>query len=609
MLFWKLCLLSVWFIIVGAEKYAESLNLKPLPRNSLLATFQFDVESLPTKLDYYNETIEIGDKSISDGTHYNYFPRSLGPIIESTNTRELHLRFTQGWWDSELWGRLPLNGLKSGGTGVEVSAVIEAPNLESAKKNWNKLSNSLSGFFCASLNFIDDTITTTPKHHSNNNGHFILNPNNKLYFLRAALPSEPICTENLTPFLKLLPTRGKAGISSLLEGHRVFDSLWHGMSIDVITECDEADSTCHLSMSQSVNSVIDIMRSIRKKKEGIPRPTPGEELRCDDSKVFNIWQCFPLGDPTNITWDLETVFGRTINGPALIGDSKTTSINIEIDSNFWETDVIKSSGASSDVSTLSMSPGSKSIEYFVDEPCKYNFNFTSSDSQKTAPIETPPLHVYRSLTGYSQDQGGFRVVLSNPSPTESIDFIYFETLPWYMRLYLHTLTMTVKDESGFNEVDTEQSNYIKSRYYKPAIDRTRPSHLEFSVSLPASTTMTLTYQFDKSLLLYAEYPPDANHGFAIDPAVINVLDEAKNSVYEMRTTSLLLYLPTPDFSMPYNVIILTCTVMSLAFGSIFNLLTKKVITEQEFEKIAANGKISIIINRIRDKIKTINTRR
>ena len=121
-------MLSVWFI-VGAEKYAESLNLKPLPRNKFVSYISIDVESLPTKLGYYNETIEIGDRSISDGTHYNYFPRSLGPIIESTNTRELHLRFTQGWWDSELWGRLPLNGLKSGGTGVEVSAVIEAPTV------------------------------------------------------------------------------------------------------------------------------------------------------------------------------------------------------------------------------------------------------------------------------------------------------------------------------------------------------------------------------------------------------------------------------------------------------------------------------------------------
>ncbi len=31
--------------------------------------------------------------------------------------------------------------------------------------------------------------------------------------------------------------------------------------------------------------------------------------------------------------------------------------------------------------------------------------------------------------------------------------------------------------------------------------------------------------------------------------------------------------PTPDFSMPYNVITLTCTVMALFFGPAFNLLT------------------------------------
>jgi hypothetical protein len=37
----------------------------------------------------------------------------------------------------------------------------------------------------------------------------------------------------------------------------------------------------------------------------------------------------------------------------------------------------------------------------------------------------------------------------------------------------------------------------------------------------------------------------------------------------------LLHLPTPDFSMPYNVITLTCTVIALFFGSAFNLLTRQ----------------------------------
>lgn len=38
------------------------------------------------------------------------------------------------------------------------------------------------------------------------------------------------------------------------------------------------------------------------------------------------------------------------------------------------------------------------------------------------------------------------------------------------------------------------------------------------------------------------------------------------------TESLLIRLPTPDFSMPYNVITLTCTVLALFFGSAFNLM-------------------------------------
>lgn len=40
--------------------------------------------------------------------------------------------------------------------------------------------------------------------------------------------------------------------------------------------------------------------------------------------------------------------------------------------------------------------------------------------------------------------------------------------------------------------------------------------------------------------------------------------------------SVLLVVPTPDFSMPYNVITLTCTVLALFYGSVFNILTRKL---------------------------------
>ena len=37
---------------------------------------------------------------------------------------------------------------------------------------------------------------------------------------------------------------------------------------------------------------------------------------------------------------------------------------------------------------------------------------------------------------------------------------------------------------------------------------------------------------------------------------------------------LLVSLPTPDFSMPYNVICFVCTIIAIAFGSVFNLTTR-----------------------------------
>ena len=36
-------------------------------------------------------------------------------------------------------------------------------------------------------------------------------------------------------------------------------------------------------------------------------------------------------------------------------------------------------------------------------------------------------------------------------------------------------------------------------------------------------------------------------------------------------------LPTPDFSMPYNVICLACTVVAIAFGSLHNLTTRSFV--------------------------------
>lgn len=98
-----------------ATDYHERLTLQPLPTSSLLASFNFrSNSSIPA----------------FDNQHFRYFPRSLGQILQHTNTKELHVRFTTGRWDDESWGARPSEGYKEGATGVELWAWIDSASQE-----------------------------------------------------------------------------------------------------------------------------------------------------------------------------------------------------------------------------------------------------------------------------------------------------------------------------------------------------------------------------------------------------------------------------------------------------------------------------------------------
>ena len=77
---------------------------------------------------------------------------------------------------------------------------------------------------------------------------------------------------------------------------------------------------------------------------------------------------------------------------------------------------------------------------------------------------------------------------------------------------------------------------------------------------------------------------------------------------QLYTESLLVNLPTPDFSMPYNVICLTCTVVALAFGPLHNITTKSLtIVEGENVPTGLIGKIKNFLKTKFGKKKKENT--
>ncbi|KAL0158667.1 hypothetical protein M9458_046743, partial [Cirrhinus mrigala] len=73
----------------------------------------------------------------------------------------------------------------------------------------------------------------------------------------------------------------------------------------------------------------------------------------------------------------------------------------------------------------------------------------------------------------------------------------------------------------------------------------------------------------------------------------------EESSYFVRvyTEPLLVNLPTPDFSMPYNVICLTCTVVAVGYGSFYNLLTRTFQVDEPSPPLAK--RLANFIRRIR----------
>ncbi|KAJ3152454.1 hypothetical protein HDU86_005635 [Geranomyces michiganensis] len=287
----------------------------------------------------------------------------------------------------------------------------------------------------------------------------------------------------------------------------------------------------------------------------------GMELLQTLSVVMN-----PLRIHNRKDWSMSTIFERKISAACAL--ARKTDITVTVPS---QTGYTFNRGPSSTRIDLHgrmsayyhLEPSSGELDLGVnweDTAVDHNVNLTRSY-----------IHVHRYQTGYGGERGGLAVDLHNYHPTADLRVTYFETVPWYLKLYLHTLKAETTANASYEVVN--------DLFFQPAIDRGRPAVLEMAMSLPAKSMTTLHIDFDMAYIKYTEHPPDANRGFDIGASVITFkpLDDFPEStaLQRIHTQTVLVSLPTPDFSMPYNVITLTCTLMALFFGSMFNMLTRR----------------------------------
>lgn len=122
----------------------------------------------------------------------------------------------------------------------------------------------------------------------------------------------------------------------------------------------------------------------------------------------------------------------------------------------------------------------------------------------------------RYFTGYGDEKGGLSIVVENHSEYDLPEVVYFDSYPWFMRIWMHSLQLKRSNiDRDMKSENLFDSNASRNLTYIHSIVRNRPWVFEFSLFLPAKTRTIIHFEFDKMLLRYTEYPPDALRGFDI----------------------------------------------------------------------------------------------
>ncbi|CAH0766927.1 unnamed protein product [Diatraea saccharalis] len=442
------------------DDFIEEIFIKPLPPTHLYSYFQFIT------------LINNNDSFV----HSNLSPRSIGEVISRFKVEELHLTLTEGQWRHNQWGYPVVDAAP----GAELYAWFD-PEVEDIDAEWRKLSATLSGLFCASLNFIDSFNTITPQMALWPTGPVKSNVNVTSLLRYASLPREIVCTENLTPWKKLLPCESSRGFSALLNSRMIHNTNYHSIGVHVRKVCASEDCTeTKLEIKQTVALVYDY-------------------------KIIG-----------SNNWSFIKLFGHGLPGACPL--ATTSTIYIDITSNVTfpfqlspPPDKIVSSHRGGSVTNLAVYNIETDVEMI-------NVGVKHNSKEKLGVNVPPPLHFNRYVLGYGKEFGGIVTELINNYWT-AIDVVVLENAPWWLPIQLSSLRINSEAESKL----------VKSQYYSPGRSRQKPYHLELLLTLPPRSTTTITIDFEFVFLKWQEYPPDANHGFYIGSAIVTAnLPTAKN---------------------------------------------------------------------------------
>lgn len=411
----------------------------------------------------------------------------------------MELSFTQGRWEYESWGGFDhISSSNAKPPGVELWAVFDVP-ADQVDASWKNLTHSLSGLFCASINFLESSATYSAPELA-----FYPASVNLRY---GTLPREAVCTENLTPWLKLLPCRDKAGISSLLDRPSIYRGFYHSQRLRLWPVKIKADSPESDTVLEQTLTVVLQPNSIRSKAS-----------HSSESKL----------PPT---WSMSSLFGRKIEGQCVLAKSSNVYLQLDrnlvaelkmlmqnqklVDTSALNEDLIKNPAFEisvkpdlvlREVSNSQSESSSLTYGYSIGKsayPNTFDLSFTWK-SPLAWSCRKPPLHASRFLMGSGNERGAIAISLRSTGLDEELSASnmdkescvfavnIFQVVPWYIKVYFHTLKVFI------DEKPKAVTDAIEKIRISPSEDKVSPGVMEMVLKLPCGVkSAAITLEFDK----------------------------------------------------------------------------------------------------------------
>ena len=524
--------------LAPSEAFYETLRLRTLDAERVHAAFTFDLEADAASLH-----------------HFGVLPRALLQPVASLGVDEMRLGMSAGRWDYAAWGRpgADTRGDDGVASGAEISAQFgpadAAVHNATLAQRWRVLTSALASVFCASLDGIDADTTVALDARMVPRAMAAAPPTAQLH---AYLPSERVCTENITPLLKLLPCKGGAGLASLVRTHAVLSAEFHGVSVHVQRR---GPSGWHVVLRLHA-----VMR------------TPNATFTTLFGRALT--HACPVAAHSAV--EVETPGAPPAPAPTHVPDD-------DDDDERADPYVRPTAVYTYDTRSLAAWDGVLDVQV---------------PSAAGTLARRPPLLATRQVQGAGQERNEVRLTLRNDLAAEAVHVVYFDHLPWSVLPLMHTLAahatvdaygarrraMRLTPDESDERVryrDDVDAPFVTHTEYTPAQLRGATGAVALTLRVPASSTLTVTYTLVKQMLHYSEHVPDPHRGIDLSPALFVPLDAgvwrpaARVQPTRLYAPPSLLDIAVPDFSMPYNIILFYSTFVALFFGSLLNNMMRR----------------------------------